>query len=138
MTEAQLTAKIRKRTVERGAWMRKVHGGPHGAGWPDLFGVYRGLALPWEVKLPGREKTLTELQRQTLLDLRAAGALALVISSVRQADHVLDCIDVASTWPVTDFGPYVVLKRIGYEARERREHGYEPGRSTLDQRLGRA
>lgn len=93
MKESALTAKIGKRVRDRGGWCRKVHGGPYGAGWPDLCGVYRGVSVMFEVKLPGKEKTLTELQRQTLIDLRRVGSIALMVTSVRQADYVLDCID---------------------------------------------
>jgi hypothetical protein len=124
MKESTLSGKLAKRVRDRGGWCRKVHGGPYGAGWPDLIGCYRGLFLAIETKLPTTRNTVTDLQRATLDDLRKAGAVAVVISSVRQLDHVLNSIDVASTWPVTDFGPRVVLKRMGREARERREHRY--------------
>jgi hypothetical protein len=138
MKESTLSAKMARRVRDRGGWCRKVAGGPYGAGWPDLVGVYKGLFLGIEVKLPTTRNTVTDLQAATMAEMRAAGALALMLSSVRQLDHLLDCIDVASTWPVTDFGPYVVLKRIGREAQERLQHGYAPGISTLEQRFWRS
>lgn len=138
MKEGTLSGKMARRVRDRGGWCRKVHGGTYGAGWPDLMGVYKGLALCIEVKLPGKENTVTELQAETLAGLRAAGAVALVLSSMRQLNHVLDCIDIASTWPVTDFGPDVVVKRIAREARERRVHGYPRGIGTLEYRMGEA
>lgn len=134
MKEGTLSGKMARRVRDRGGWCRKVHGGTYGAGWPDLMGVYKGLALCIEVKLPGKEKTLTELQAETLSNLREAGALAFVLTSVRQLDHVLDCIDIASTWPIVDFGPEVVVKRIGQEAQERITHKLPRGVETIQAR----
>jgi hypothetical protein len=93
MTESALTNKIRLRVKERGGWARKVAGGPHGAGWPDLCCVYQGVPVMLEVKLPGKEGTLTKLQAQTLTDLEAVGAVAEMVTSVEQVDRLLDAID---------------------------------------------
>lgn len=134
MKEGTLSGKMARRVRDRGGWCRKVHGGTYGAGWPDLMGVYKGIALCIEVKLPGKERTVTELQAETLRDLQAAGALALVLTSMRQLNHVLDCIDVASIWPVVDFGPNVVLKRIGREAKERIKYNLPRGVETIKAR----
>jgi Holliday junction resolvase len=122
MRENALSAKMAKRVRERGGWMRKVAGGPYGAGWPDNVGVYRGVMLAIEVKLPGKEKTLTELQAQTLKDLRNAGAVALMLTSVRQVDHVLDCVDQASRWGFGYRSSTQTVERLAIQAKLRCEH----------------
>jgi len=122
MKEGALSAKMAKRVRERGGWMRKVAGGPYGAGWPDNVGVYRGVMLAIEVKLPSKERTLTALQAQTLEDLRKAGAVALMLTSVRQLEHVLDCIDQASRWGFGTLRTTQTVERLAVQARLRCEH----------------
>ncbi len=92
-SESTLTKRMRLRIVKRGGWARKTHGGPQGAGWPDLVCIYRGYPVMLEVKLPGREKTLTTLQRVTLEKMREAGALAFCVTTIAQVDLILDAID---------------------------------------------
>src|ERR1700748_1919030 len=135
MKEGTLAGKMARRVRDRGGWCRKVHGGTYGAGWPDLVGAYKGLFLAIEVKMPGKENTVTELQAATLEGLRAAGAIAVVLTSMKQLNHLLDAIDRASEWPVTELGVGNTLERIGREARERREHGFDAKTGTLEQRL---
>ena len=114
MTEAALSAKLAKRVRDRGGWCRKVAGGIYGAGWPDLVGCHRDVFLGLEVKLPGKESTLTDLQRATLTDLRSAGAVACMVTSMKQLDHVLDCIDKAQP-----FTGSTVVGMLRKEARQR-------------------
>lgn len=134
MKESTLSEKMARRVRDRGGWCRKVHGGTYGAGWPDLMGVYKGLSLCIEVKLPGRENTLTDLQAGTLAGLREAGAVALVLTSMKQLNHVLDVIDRASEWPVTELGVGNTLERIGREARERLKYKLDAKSGTIEQR----
>jgi len=93
MNEATLTKNLGALIRKRGGWARKTHGGIHGAGWPDLICVYRGVPLWLEVKLPGKEKNLTNLQAQVLREAKAAGAVALVVTSRSQVTALLDKID---------------------------------------------
>lgn len=94
MLEAALTRKIVKRMRERGAWAEKVHGGPHQArGIPDIVAVYRGHGMGLEVKVPGREGTLTNLQRAKLRHIRKAGGVSAMVTSVEEVDAIMDYID---------------------------------------------
>lgn len=86
--EARLTNKIKAAIQAEypGSWAVKVHGGPYQtAGIPDLLVCIEGRLVGFEVKVPGREKTLTPRQDATLKALRRAGALASMITSVEQA-----------------------------------------------------
>lgn len=91
--ETKLVNKMRLAIKARGGWARKSHGGPQGAGWPDLVCVYRGHAVMVEVKVPGKERNLTKLQRLTLDDIKAAGGIALCLTTVDQVTRLLDRID---------------------------------------------
>lgn len=93
MLESALSKKIARRIRDRGGWARKIPGGPHGAGLPDVIGCYRGYMLGLEVKRPGKESTVTTLQRETLNAMKTGGAIAVVITSVRHVDRILDRID---------------------------------------------
>lgn len=68
-------------------------GGPLGAGLPDLFFFYRGYGGGLEVKLPGKEHTLTKLQAETLAGIKKGGGIARMVTSVRQVDLLLNAID---------------------------------------------
>lgn len=95
MTEANLSKALAKLIRDRGGWCRKTHGGPHGAGWPDLVGVYKGYPLWLETKLPGKEKNLTVLQAKVLSEAGTAGAVARVVTSRDDVRRILDMIDRA-------------------------------------------
>lgn len=92
--EAKLSAAIVQVLRGRGAWAVKVAGGPtQHRGLPDIVASYRGYFIGLETKLPGKEGTLTKLQGQVLLDIRKSGGLAFTITSVRQADNLINAID---------------------------------------------
>ena len=94
MLESKLTSNIIKRMRERGAMAEKIHGGPHQSrGLPDIIACYRGHMIGFEVKVPGREGTMTNLQRSKLRRIRAAGGVAAMIVSVQEADAIMDYID---------------------------------------------
>jgi hypothetical protein len=66
------------------------HGGVHSVrGLPDIVGCHKGIFFAIEVKLPGKEKTLTKLQAKKLRDLKAAGAVTMVATTVVQARDVI-------------------------------------------------
>lgn len=93
MTEATLSKNIAELIRKRNGWARKSHGGIYMAGWPDVIAVYRRHALFLEVKLPGKEGTLTKLQAATLAEAKKAGAIAMMVTSTAQVKAVLDKID---------------------------------------------
>jgi Holliday junction resolvase len=65
-----------------GAWVVKIHGGPHGsAGTPDLLCCYRGMFVAVEVKNPDRPQPLTALQRKALDGIVTAGGVAVRVAS---------------------------------------------------------
>src|SRR3954453_20790723 len=93
MTEASLTNKMRLAIKKRGGWARKAFSGPQGKGWPDLVAVYRGYGLFLEVKLPGKEKTLTKIQAAALADIKSAGGVARMVTTVDELNKLMDAID---------------------------------------------
>jgi len=59
-------------------------------GFPDLIGCVNGLFIGIEVKLPGKEKTLTERQILVLDELREKGkALAFMCTSPEEAVKIV-------------------------------------------------
>lgn len=94
--EAALSREIVQALHGRGAWAVKTHGDPRQRrGLPDILAIYRGYGIGLEVKLPGKEMTVTKLQAHTLTEMKAAGGLAVVVVSVAQALAILDRIDAA-------------------------------------------
>lgn len=81
--EARLQQKIVRALRARGvpAWRIRPLGL---AGWPDILALLSGgRAIFLEVKMPGGRATA--LQEVRLAELRAAGAVALVVTSVTEA-----------------------------------------------------
>jgi hypothetical protein len=91
--ETKLQKKMARRLRSRGAWVRKMHGGPSGRGLPDFLGCYRGVFFAIEVKVPGREGTLTEHQDAGLRAIARAGGIACVFTRVVSCDLLLARID---------------------------------------------
>lgn len=85
MNEPTLVRKIKKAVESHGAYAAKVHGGRYSVGVPDLLICYLGQFGAFEVKLPGKEKNLTELQAAQLSRVRAANGVAAVITSVDES-----------------------------------------------------
>lgn len=92
MKESALSKKIVDyiRSVD-GCWARKVYsGGVYAtAGEPDIDAVIRGRPLKIEVKLPGRLSTVSALQREALARWAAAGAVAIVVTSVDEVRKIV-------------------------------------------------
>lgn len=93
MNEAALQSKMVKTLRKRGAWAGKTHGGIHMRAWPDIVACYRGWFIGLEVKLPGKERTLTDHQAHTLEQIADADGESLVVTTVAQVVAVLDNID---------------------------------------------
>lgn len=66
-----------------GLWI-KIHGGMFQmAGIPDLIGCLRGRFYGIEVKLPGKEKTLTVIQKAFIKQIiEVGGGRATMVTSV--------------------------------------------------------
>lgn len=63
-----------------------IHGGPfQEAGMPDLIGLVNSKFFGIEVKLPGKENTLTGLQQDTLDSINNNGGYATMSTSVKHS-----------------------------------------------------
>lgn len=91
--ENKLTSDILGALRARGAWVNKTHGNIYSRGLPDITGIYRRVGIGLEVKLPGKQRTLTPLQAVTLKAIRKAGGEAYMVTTVEQALGVLRKID---------------------------------------------
>ena len=86
--ESQLQAKIQKalRREFPNSLFFKTYGSPfQRKGLPDIIGCVNGFFIGIEVKVPGRENTLTELQKDTLDEIQKAGGIAFMTTSVEHA-----------------------------------------------------
>ena len=92
MSEAAVQDRIHRVLKRRGAWFVKTHGtGVGRVGLPDDLACYRGRFLAIEVKQPGGKPT--RLQAHELGRIRRAGGVALVATSPKEVERVLDDID---------------------------------------------
>lgn len=87
MNESKLTRNMVKKINEMPhTWARKIHGGPHQrAGIPDILGCTYGRFFGLEVKMPGKENNLTELQEYALKGILEAGGRAGLVTTVDEA-----------------------------------------------------
>lgn len=92
-SESALTKSMIRRIKTRGGMARKTHGGRFSSGLPDIIACYRGYFLGIEVKMPGKESSLTTIQKATLLGIKRAGGIARMYVSVVQVDRLLNAID---------------------------------------------
>lgn len=68
----------------------KSHGGAYQrAGLPDILGTHQGRFIGIEIKCPGQEDTLTDLQKKTIDQINRAGGVAFMATSPQQIDEVL-------------------------------------------------
>jgi Holliday junction resolvase len=94
MHESDLSKKQAAEIRKRGGWSVKTHGDPRQRrGLPDVLACYRGWPIAIETKMPGKEGTLTKIQHHTLLEIKRAGGLAYVMTTVAQVRKLLDWID---------------------------------------------
>lgn len=92
MSERRLTTNILKTLRQRWpeAWWIKVHGGPmQQGGIPDIIGCVNGQLVGLEVKLPGGGHGVTDLQAHTMKQIRLAGGIAVVVTSVAEAEDLV-------------------------------------------------
>ena len=95
MNEAKLTKKCAEAIRNRGAFVTKIHGGPNQpAGLPDLVGCHKGFFFGIEMKMPGKEGTLTPRQQKKLRDIADADGYTAVCTSVSECEDLIDVIEV--------------------------------------------
>lgn len=94
--ESKLVGKIKMRLeADVGGLWFKVHGGPYQkAGISDLLGCVAGRFVAIEVKLPGKENTVTKLQQHFLTTVVDNGGLAFMTTSPEDAvNSVIDHLE---------------------------------------------
>lgn len=90
MKESTLTRKMVKHMRAQGAFAAKIHGSMYSSGIPDIVGAHHGVFLGLEVKVPGREHTVTDLQQVTLDKIEEAGGIAGVVTDLEEVDEALE------------------------------------------------
>lgn len=94
MKESDLSKKIALKMRQRGCWAVKIAAGPRqGTGLPDIIGCRYGVFLGLEVKLPGKEKTLTVLQKARLDAITAAGGIGEMVTCWEDVDNILKTVE---------------------------------------------
>lgn len=92
MSESRLQKKIKEsleKTYEGSFWY-VVHGGPYQRrGIPDIVGCLNGIFIAIEVKLPGKEHTLTGIQKHTIAQINESGGMAFMTTSVEETLYML-------------------------------------------------
>lgn len=90
--ESKLSRDIMTEIRARDGFCFKVHGNEFTmTGVPDIVGVYRGVSIWFETKMPG--KTLSPIQRLRQRLIRQAGGVAVRVQSLQEASAYLDRID---------------------------------------------
>jgi len=88
--EALLRSKIVKALRAYSGFWVVNHATQYGTGGlPDIVGCYNGYYIGLEVKVPGKEHTLTERQSHILEQIRKAGGRAAMVTTVDQAMAVV-------------------------------------------------
>ncbi len=89
--ESKLQKKIQKALKDEwpDIYIRKTHGGIYTSGEPDLTGCLQGFYFGFEVKSPGKKRTLTKLQALNLSLIQKAGGLAEMVISPEEAIDIL-------------------------------------------------
>ena len=96
--EKKVENKIRKFLEDNGAFVMKTHGGSPGVpvGIPDLFAIYRGIAIFIEVK---REKggKVKPIQIAQIDSLKQHGTIAIISNDVSYVKNLIETIDTLIT-----------------------------------------
>jgi hypothetical protein len=95
VTESELTREcVRRLNKLPLCFAFRVHGGPHQRkGTLDIVGCIEGAFFSIEMKLPGKERNLTEIQSATISKLEACGALVGVATSY------IECLEILGVDP---------------------------------------
>lgn len=92
MREAQIQSIILQNLRNRGAYVVKVIVATK-TGIPDIVCCYKGKFIGIEVKRPEAIKTVTELQKYNLEEIKKAGGISIVATSALDVIRVLEEID---------------------------------------------
>ena len=77
----------------------KTHGGLYQKiGLPDILGVHRGRFIGIEVKCPGKEDTLTNLQEKNLALINLYGGVGFMSISPEDTESQLK--EEMKSWPI--------------------------------------
>lgn len=88
--EKKLTDKIIAALRKEGAFAVKIHGGTfQSRGLSDIVSCLDGFFISLEVKVPGKEKTVSDLQRKKLWQIYDAGGVGMMVTSVEEALRVV-------------------------------------------------
>ena len=92
MNEGQLTLKMKKHLISRGAYAEVIWGGGFQAsGIPDILASYKGRFLGLEVKLDYNKPS--KIQEVKLEWINRSGGIGRVVRSVDEVEEVLATID---------------------------------------------
>lgn len=96
--EKKVENKIRKFLESNGSFVMKTHGGSPGVpvGIPDLFAIYKGIAIFIEVK---REKggRIKPIQIAQIDSLKLHGTIAIVAIDTSYVEDLIETIDTLIT-----------------------------------------
>lgn len=86
MNEATLRKAIVRSLRQYSGFWYVTHGGQfQQGGLPDIIGCYAGKFYGLEVKMPGKEHTLTPRQSHALKVIKTAGGRARMVTSISEA-----------------------------------------------------
>lgn len=109
--ESKVSTSIMKKWRAMGVFCYKVHGGEFQmTGIPDISGVYQGLSVWCETKMPGNKTSLVQDVR--INQLRAASAHVVVAYSVSEAVQMIEHIEQHDSTCVTGDCLYTTLKEL--------------------------
>jgi len=89
--ESQLVSAIKKALAKEfgGRWI-KIHGGPYQEkGVSDILGCLQGIFIAIEVKMPGKEKNVTDLQQKFLDQIKENGGVCFVSTDVEETINII-------------------------------------------------
>lgn len=93
MTERELTTEIINRIYQESntSFAVKYHGNPTTKrGMPDLIGAWRGKSFAVEIKLPGKQDTVTLAQKAWLHVFRRGGYVVGIVTSFDEFKNLFD------------------------------------------------
>ena len=98
-TEKDLQARILRylRKIKDSEWV-KFQAGPYTPkGIPDIIGCWKGRFFFFEVKLPARKNSVTNAQYRRMVELKCAGAIGGVVTSVEETQRIIEKQDAKET-----------------------------------------
>jgi hypothetical protein len=113
--ESKVSTRIMTKWREMGAFCYKVHGSEFQmSGIPDISGVFQGVSVWCETKMPGNKTSL--IQDIRINQLRTAGAHVVVAYSVADALQMLEHVATCDHICMTNECLYTTLKDLSEHA----------------------